>query len=90
MDLEKARFNMIEQQVRPWEVLSPQVLELLAQVRREDFVPLAHRALAYADLEIPLGPKAGQATRRPCRRSRPWPDTAAPWPRPLSGRVSGR
>jgi len=55
MDLNKARFNMIEQQVRPWEVLDPQVLELLSVVRREDFVPLAHRALAFVDMEIPLG-----------------------------------
>ncbi len=55
MDLNKARFNMIEQQVRPWEVLDPQVLELLSVVRREDFVPLANRALAFVDMEIPLG-----------------------------------
>ena len=55
MDLNKARFNMIEQQVRPWEVLDPQVLELLSVVRREDFVPLAHQALAFVDMEIPLG-----------------------------------
>ena len=76
MDLEKARFNMIEQQVRPWEVLSPQVLELLAQVRREDFVPLAHRALAYAELEIPLGPKAGQAMLAPKVQARLLQDLA--------------
>ncbi|MEN9888598.1 MAG: hypothetical protein RL559_635 [Pseudomonadota bacterium] len=55
MDLNKARFNMIEQQIRPWEVLDPQVLELLSVVRREDFVPLAHQALAFVDMEIPLG-----------------------------------
>jgi protein-L-isoaspartate(D-aspartate) O-methyltransferase len=55
MDLNQARFNMIEQQIRPWEVLDPQVLELLSIVRREDFVPMAHKALAFADLEIPLG-----------------------------------
>ena len=55
MDFERARFNMIEQQIRTWEVLDPTVLELLARVRREEFVPAAHRALAFADLEIPLG-----------------------------------
>lgn len=55
MDLNQARFNMIEQQVRPWEVLDPQVLALLATVRREDFVPLAQQALAFVDMEIPLG-----------------------------------
>lgn len=54
MNVEQARFNMIEQQIRPWDVLDPQVLELLAVVRREDFVPPAHRALAFADLAIPL------------------------------------
>ena len=55
MDLNQARFNMIEQQIRPWEVLDPQVLALLSTVRREDFVPLAHKALAFIDMEIPLG-----------------------------------
>ncbi len=55
MDLDKARFNMIEQQIRPWDVLDPQVLELLSVVRREDFVPPAHQALAFTDMEIPLG-----------------------------------
>lgn len=55
MNLEKARFNMIEQQIRPWEVLDPQVLELLRVVKREDYVPAAYRQLAFADTEIPLG-----------------------------------
>ncbi len=55
MDIEQARFNMIEQQIRPWEVLDPEVLNLLAVVKREDFVPPAHRALAFADLELPIG-----------------------------------
>ncbi|SBT07165.1 Protein-L-isoaspartate O-methyltransferase [Candidatus Accumulibacter aalborgensis] len=55
MDMEQARFNMIEQQIRPWEVLDPEVLGVLALVRREDFVPAAHRALAFADLELPIG-----------------------------------
>jgi protein-L-isoaspartate(D-aspartate) O-methyltransferase len=54
MNYEQARFNMIEQQIRPWEVLDNQVLSLLAVVKREDFVPPAHRALAFADMEIPL------------------------------------
>ena len=59
MNFEQARFNMIEQQIRPWEVLDPVVLELLSAVKREDFVPEAYRALAFADLEIPLSDKPG-------------------------------
>ena len=55
MDFEQARFNMIEQQIRTWEVLDPQVLDLLFEVKREDFVPAGHRELAFADLEVPLG-----------------------------------
>ncbi len=55
MNIEQARFNMIEQQIRPWEVLDPAVLDLLFVVKREDFVPEAYRALAFADMEIPLG-----------------------------------
>jgi len=54
MDIEQARFNMVEQQIRPWEVLDQQVLDLLFTVRREDFVPPAYRSLAFADLELPL------------------------------------
>ncbi len=54
MDFERARFNMIEQQIRTWEVLDPGVLDLLYVVRREAFVPHAHRLLAFSDLEIPL------------------------------------
>ena len=54
MDIEQARFNMIEQQVRTWDVLDQEVLDLLFTVRREEFVPPAYRALAFADLEIPL------------------------------------
>ena len=54
MNLEQARFNMIEQQIRPWDVLDGHVLQLLAVVKREDFVPAAHRALAFVDMEIPL------------------------------------
>ncbi len=54
MNTEQARFNMIEQQIRPWNVLDHGVLSLLAIVRREDFVPPAYRALAFVDTEIPL------------------------------------
>jgi len=54
MNLEQARFNMIEQQIRPWEVLDAHVLHLLSVVKREDFVPAAHKALAFVDMEIPL------------------------------------
>ncbi len=55
MDLDKARFNMIEQQIRPWGVLDEAVLERLYQVKREDYVPPVYRSLAFSDLEIPLG-----------------------------------
>jgi len=55
MNFEQARFNMIEQQIRPWDVLDAGVLHLLSVIKREDFVPLAHKALAFADMEIPLG-----------------------------------
>jgi len=54
MDFEKARFNMVEQQVRPWDVLDQSVLDLLFVVKREDFVPPEYRALAFTDMEIPL------------------------------------
>jgi protein-L-isoaspartate(D-aspartate) O-methyltransferase len=54
MNIEQARFNMIEQQIRPWDVLDGAVLGLLSRVRREDFVPPAQRALAFTDTEIPL------------------------------------
>ena len=54
MNYEQARFNMIEQQIRPWEVLDPHVLQLLSVVKREDFVPAPYKALAFADMEIPL------------------------------------
>ena len=55
MDFERARFNMIEQQIRTWEVLDQKVLDLLFTLRREDFVPPPYRGLAFADMEIPLG-----------------------------------
>ena len=54
MSLDQARFNMIEQQIRPWEVLDANVLNLLSRVHREAFVPVAHQALAFADMELPL------------------------------------
>ncbi len=54
-DTQTARFNMIEQQIRPWNVLDGDILEALTLVRREDFVPEKHRALAFADTELPLG-----------------------------------
>lgn len=55
IDFAKARELMVEQQVRPWDVLDPRVLDVLATVPREDFVPAEHRALAYTDLALPLG-----------------------------------
>lgn len=54
MNIEQARFNMIEQQIRPWDVLDLEVLGLLSIVKRENFVPAAYRDLAFADLELPL------------------------------------
>lgn len=55
MDIEQARYNMVEQQIRPWDVLNQAVLDLLSRVRREDYAPEAHQALAFVDMEIPLG-----------------------------------
>jgi protein-L-isoaspartate(D-aspartate) O-methyltransferase len=52
---ERLRLNMIEQQIRPWDVLDLEILDLLAAIRREDYVPPAHRALAFFDMELPLG-----------------------------------
>ena len=54
VNTDQARFNMIEQQIRPWDVLNARVLETLSQVPRERFVPNQHKALAFSDLEIPL------------------------------------
>ena len=54
IDFQQARFAMVEQQVRPWDVLDPRVHEVLMSVRREDFVPPRHRKLAFADLPLPL------------------------------------
>jgi len=55
MNLDQARFNMVEQQIRPWKLQDADVLELLHLVRREEFAPAAWRNLAYADIEVPLG-----------------------------------
>ena len=61
----QARYNMIEQQIRPWNVLDAEVLDLLAVVRREDFVPPAYRSMAFMDIEVPLlGNDAEEAVRR--------------------------
>lgn len=59
MNIEKARFNMIEQQIRTWDVLEQDVLDLLIVVKREAFVPLAYKSLAFFDTEIPLKGAAG-------------------------------
>jgi len=53
--MEQARFNMVEQQIRPWDVLDTEVLDLLKKIKREQFVPVSQRALAFMDLDIPLG-----------------------------------
>jgi protein-L-isoaspartate(D-aspartate) O-methyltransferase len=63
MNFEQARFNMVEQQIRPWEVLDPAVLALLFEVKRERFVPAPHASLAFADMEIPIG--HGEAMMQP-------------------------
>jgi protein-L-isoaspartate(D-aspartate) O-methyltransferase len=55
MNTQQARFNMVEQQIRPWQVLDPQVLTVLSNVQRELFVPQAYQAMAYTDTDIPLG-----------------------------------
>lgn len=68
MNFELARHNMVEQQIRPWDVLDPAVLETVAAVRREDFVPPAYRALAFTDMEVPLdidGVRTGEAMLAP-------------------------
>ena len=63
MNFEQARFNMVEQQIRPWEVLDGRVLELRESIQREDFVPVRYRKLAFADIDIPL--ECGQVMMRP-------------------------
>ena len=78
MNIEQARFNMIEQQIRPWDVLDNSILQLLAAVKREDFCPLAHKALAFVDMEIPLrdGGKNGQSMLSPKVEARMLQDLA--------------
>jgi len=68
MDFAKARELMVEQQVRPWDVLDVRVLDVLARMPRETFVPAAHRDLAYADLELPLA--HGERTHKPVLEGR--------------------
>ncbi|HEX4480499.1 MAG TPA: protein-L-isoaspartate O-methyltransferase [Rudaea sp.] len=63
LNIELARHNMIEQQVRPWDVLDSRVLEVFSAIRREDFVPAAQRNLAFADVDLPLG--HGEVMLRP-------------------------
>jgi protein-L-isoaspartate(D-aspartate) O-methyltransferase len=63
MNFEEARFNMVEQQIRPWQVLDSKVLALLEKVQREDFVPIRYRKLAFADIAVPL--ECGQFMMRP-------------------------
>jgi protein-L-isoaspartate(D-aspartate) O-methyltransferase len=78
MNFEQARFNMIEQQIRPWDVLDQGVLQLLATVKREDFVPLAYKQVAFTDMEIPLqtGGKDGLAMLAPKVEARMLQDLA--------------
>ena len=68
IDYAQARENMVEQQVRPWEVLDPRVLSVIGTIPREDFVDEAHRELAYADLSLPLG--HGQFMMKPVLEGR--------------------
>ena len=63
MNIEQARYNMVEQQIRPWDVLDQDVLDLLFKVRREDFVPEPRQTMAFVDMEVPLG--HGQAMWTP-------------------------
>ncbi|NCX89759.1 MAG: protein-L-isoaspartate O-methyltransferase, partial [Betaproteobacteria bacterium] len=68
MDFERARFNMVEQQIRPWRVLDQAVLDSHFQLRREDFVPTSMRNLSFSDVEIPLhidGEDTGQCMLSP-------------------------
>ncbi len=63
MNFDQARFNMVEQQIRPWEVLDAKVLELLETTQREDFVPVRYRKMAFSDIAIPLD--HGQSMMKP-------------------------
>jgi protein-L-isoaspartate(D-aspartate) O-methyltransferase len=68
IDFQQARYAMVEQQVRPWDVLDPRVLDALMRVHREDFVPPRHRKLAFADLALPL--EHGEAMMKPVHEGR--------------------
>ena len=63
MNIDPARFNMIEQQIRPWGVLNPKVIDGLRELDRQHFVPLQYKTMAYADIEVPL--EQGQCMLRP-------------------------
>jgi protein-L-isoaspartate(D-aspartate) O-methyltransferase len=78
MNFEQARFNMIEQQIRPWEVLDGEVLALLSVVKRENFVPASMKAMAFVDMELPLreGGARGQAMLAPRLEARLLQDLA--------------
>ena len=67
MDFEKARFNMVEQQVRPWDVLNPRVLDVISKIPRENFTPDEYKNLAYVDTRIPLG----SFEDHPCSMAKP-------------------
>lgn len=67
MDFEKARFNMVEQQIRPWDVLNPRVLEVISAIPREQFTPEQYRSVAYTDTRIPVG----EYEDHPCQMSQP-------------------
>ena len=67
MDFEKARFNMVEQQVRPWDVLDSRVLDVISTIPRENFAPDKYKNLAYVDTPIPLG----HYESHPCNMSKP-------------------
>ncbi len=75
MNIEQARFNMIEQQIRTWDVLDQGVLDLLTVVKREAFVPAAYTALAFVDTEIPL--PCGQSMLMPKFEARILQEAAA-------------
>lgn len=67
MDFEKARYNMVVQQVRPWDVLNPRVLEVVSKITRENFAPDEYKNLAYVDTRIPLG----NFKDHPCNMDKP-------------------
>jgi protein-L-isoaspartate(D-aspartate) O-methyltransferase len=74
MDIEQARFNMVEQQIRPWNVLDPDVLDLLFHVKREEFVEPQQHALAFADISLPLSD--GSSSLQPKQEARMLQDLA--------------